>query len=162
MLRSLPIVRYLSADLDPRSPALMHFDITAIPLDDATFDVVVCNHVLEHIPDDRLAMRELRRILRPGGCMYSIHPVYTELPSTFEDASVTDPDARRRLFGQIDHVRKYGPDFVERLSNAGFEVRVERYGADAEGVRYYGLGGEEPIYVCRRPEVDTPRPRSPR
>jgi SAM-dependent methyltransferase len=154
-LRSLPKVRYLSADLDPRSPALMQFDITAIPFDDASFDVVVCNHVLEHVQNDRLAMRELYRVLRPAGCMYSIHPVHGKLAATLEDPSVTDPNARRRLFGQFDHVRIYGRDFAERLADAGFEVTVKNYGADLEpeGLAYYGLREEEPIFICRRRKV---------
>jgi SAM-dependent methyltransferase len=152
-LRSLPRVRYLSADLDPRSPALMHFDITAIPFDDASFDAVVCNHVLEHVENDRQAMRELCRVLKPGSYMYSIHPVHRRLAATVEDPSVTDPKERRRLFGQFDHVRRYGRDFADRLTDAGFEVNVENYGVGIEPERlaYFGLAEEEPIFVCRRP-----------
>jgi SAM-dependent methyltransferase len=117
-LRALDI-DYLSVDLD--SPhAMKRCDITAIPEPDGAFDVVICNHVLEHIPDDRQAMRELRRVLRPGGLAVLQHPVY-DRPDTYEDFSVVDPAERLRVFGQEDHVRIYGWDMLDRLRAAGFE-----------------------------------------
>ncbi len=116
-LQQLPI-DYLSVDLD--SPyAMRHCDITAIPEPDASFDVVICNHVLEHIPDDRKAMRELRRVLKPGGLAVLQHPIH-DRPDTFEDQSIVSPDERLRVFGQEDHVRIYGWDFVDRLRDVGF------------------------------------------
>ncbi len=109
---------YLSVDLD--SPhAMKRCDITAIPEPDASFDVVICNHVLEHIPDDRKAMRELRRVLTPGGLAVLQHPVH-DRPDTYEDAGVVDPASRLRVFGQEDHVRIYGWDMLDRLREAGF------------------------------------------
>jgi len=119
-LRALPGVDYLSGDLERR--AMRRLDVTNLPFDDATFDVVLCNHVLEHVPEDRRAMRELRRVLRPSGWASLLVPI-TAGP-TFEDPSVTSEAERHRLFGQYDHVRRYGPDYVDRLAEAGFAVET--------------------------------------
>jgi SAM-dependent methyltransferase len=110
---------YLTADLSDRR-AMVPMDITAIQFPDDTFDVIYCSHVLEHVPDDRQAMREFRRVLKPDGWAILLVPVTTE--RTFEDPSVTNPADRWRLFGQEDHVRRYGPDYVDRLEEAGFDV----------------------------------------
>ena len=116
-LQELPI-DYVSTDLE--SPlAIRHDDLTALPDPDDSFDVVICNHVLEHIPDDRAAMREISRVLRPGGFAVLQHPIAPQ-PHTFEDLTVTDPEQRLALFGQEDHVRLYGRDFVDRLIESGF------------------------------------------
>jgi SAM-dependent methyltransferase len=96
-------------------------DITAIPFPEATFDAIYCSHVLEHVPDDRRAMREFYRVLKPGGWAILLVPI-TVAGATFEDPTVVDPVERLRLFGQEDHVRRYGPDYVERLREAGFTV----------------------------------------
>src|SRR5262249_12426105 len=77
-------------------------------------------HVLEHVPDDRRAMREFYRVLKPGGWAILLVPITVE--RTFEDPAVVDPAERLRLFGQEDHVRRYGPDYGDRLSEAGFAV----------------------------------------
>jgi len=114
---------YLSIDLDG-SQAMMAMDITALEFSDASFDVVVCNHVLEHIPDDRKAMMELFRVLKPGGWGSIQAPMMGE--NTQEDPTITDPAERTRLYGQADHVRQYGRDFLQRLGAAGFEVTEYR------------------------------------
>lgn len=88
------------------------------------FDVVFCSHVLEHVPDDRKAMREPARVLKPGGWAVIMVPCYLEGGPTFEDFTVTAPAERLKLFGQEDHVRLYGNDFVDRLRESRFEVRV--------------------------------------
>ena len=112
---------YVTADLnDPK--AMLKMDITDIQLPDESFDVIYCSHVLEHVPDDRRAMRELRRILKRDG--WAVFQVPVEREATFEDPSVTDPKERARLFGQEDHVRLYGPDCADRLGEAGFRVTV--------------------------------------
>jgi SAM-dependent methyltransferase len=127
-------------------------DITDIPLDDGSFDMIVCSHVLEHVPDDRKAMRELFRVLRPGGWAVLQSPLDPARPHTYEDWSITAPQERQRAFGQHDHVRIYGRDYGDRLEEAGF--RVERVNhlarlGPAAAVRY-GLPAQEDIYVCHK------------
>jgi ubiquinone/menaquinone biosynthesis C-methylase UbiE len=112
---------YLTADLH-KSGAMVRMDITDIEYADDTFDVIYCSHVLEHIPDDRQAIRELLRVLKSDGWAVLLVPITAD--KTFEDPSVTEPTDRLRLFGNKDHVRKYGPDFVERLKEGGFRVKV--------------------------------------
>ena len=127
-LRALPGTDYTSVDLhDPR--ATVQADLTDLPFADAAFDLVLCSHVLEHVPDDRRAMRELERVLRPGGLAVVQSPVNYEMAATHEDPTLTDEDERLRRFSQRDHVRVYGPDLLDRLIAAGFEVALHD-GAD--------------------------------
>ena len=121
--RRIPGLEYLSADLYSKQ-AMRKIDITHIPLPDDSFDFVYCSHVLEHVQDDRQALAELQRVLRPGGQALILVPVKGE--STIEDATLTDPLEREQRFGQFDHLRIYGMDFVERMEAAGFSVRVWR------------------------------------
>ena len=112
---------YVTADLF--NPTADHqWDVTAVPQPDESFDVIYCSHVLEHVPEDRKAMAEFHRLLKPGGWAVINVPVTEE--STFEDPSVTDPEERLRLFGQKDHVRRYGRDYLDRLRAAGFQVEI--------------------------------------
>jgi SAM-dependent methyltransferase len=150
-LRALPGLRYLSADLAP-SRAMLRADVQRLPLADGSFDAILCHHVLEHVADDRAAMGELRRVLRPGGWALLQSPISKQLSATREDASVTDPRERERLFGQSDHLRQYGPDYAGRLREAGFEVRAQRYFKELPPERRarYGLKGET-IWLCSRP-----------
>ncbi|MDE7344228.1 MAG: methyltransferase domain-containing protein [Alistipes sp.] len=142
--------RYLTADLE--SPlADLHFDVQQIPLADASVGAVICNHLLEHVADDRRALRELHRILRPGGWGILLSPVDLGRESTYEDDTVTDPAERTRIFGQYDHRRIYGRDYAERLREAGFDVDDIDYAAaltDAERRRY--ALPEDHIYVVRK------------
>jgi SAM-dependent methyltransferase len=147
---SLDAIQYTSLDLE--SPlAEVHADITALPLREETFDLVLCSHVLEHVPDDRAAMRELRRVVRPGGRVIIQVPP-TALAETFEDASVTSPAERERVFGQYDHVRLCGADYGQRLEETGFAVESIDYVAqlDPATQQRHGLWTGEPFYVCMR------------
>lgn len=141
---------YLSADLrDDR--AMVRMDITDIAYPDASFDVVYCSHVLEHVTDDRRAMRELHRVLRPGGWAILLVPVIGD--RTFEDPRITDPQDRLAAYGQEDHVRRYGPDVVDRFRAAGFTVQVTRVADLVEADAAVTLGltpatGE--IFCCTR------------
>ena len=111
---------YLSIGLDGKK-AMMAMDLTAMTFDDNSFNAIVCNHVLEHIPDDKKAMKELYRVLKPGGWASLQVPIKGDI--TQEDLSITDPKERLRLYGQADHVRYYGRgNFVGRLKDAGFDV----------------------------------------
>lgn len=112
---------YLSGDLFDEG-AMEKMDITDIQHPDDSFDVIYCSHVLEHVPDDRRAMREFHRVLKPNG--WAVLNVPVEAEETIEDPSIEDPRERERLFGQSDHVRCYGPDYADRLREAGFGVEV--------------------------------------
>jgi SAM-dependent methyltransferase len=162
-LAALPDLEYVSADVRPGA-AMEVLDITAIARPDASFDAVICSHVLEHVPDDRAAMREMLRVLVPGGRAYLQQPVEPGWDGTYEDPSIVDPGARAVAYGQDDHVRVYGADIVDRLREAGFDVDVRRYDeevSDAER-RRFGLVQDErtlragDIYVCTRPPGSPP------
>jgi SAM-dependent methyltransferase len=149
-LATTPGLDYVSADLD--SPlAEEQLDIQDIPYPDASFDAILCCHVLEHVPDDRRAMRELHRILAPGGWAVLQTPVRSKLTRTDEDPSVTDPAERIRRFGQADHVRVYGADFEDRLRDAGFAVRRDPWARDLEPevAERFGLRREDVIVGTR-------------
>ena len=148
-LASQPNLRYVSADLDAPD-AMEHFDITDIPHPDGAFDVILCIHVLEHVKDDRRAMRELRRVLAPDGWAIVLVPLDLERAETYEDPSITTPEERRRAYWQHDHLRLYGRDFSERLKQAGFRVTVDRWvrSLDPATVERYGLFPLEDMYVC--------------
>lgn len=150
-LRRVPDINYVSADLF--SPiASVTLDITQIDADDDSFDVVLCIHVLEHVMDDLKAMRELHRILRPGGWAIIQSPVETERAKTFEDPAIINPVARESAFGQRDHVRIYGRDYKDRLEQAGFRVSIDPYVKSLEEalVTEYGLTADEDIYYCTK------------
>ena len=146
--------RYQTADLE--SPlADLHFDIQQIPLADESFDVVICNHLFEHVADDRRAMGELYRTMRRGGWGIMIVPEDRGRSTTFEDDSITDTEERTRLFGQYDHRRVYGRDYDDRLREAGFEV--ERITCDellsADEQRLYATGGDD-LVVVHKPKTN--------
>jgi SAM-dependent methyltransferase len=115
----LPRVERVTADL--HAPADLRLDITKMDLPDDSFDLILCSHVLEHVPDDRAAMRELRRVLVDGGLVLVLVP-YRPGATTYEDPSITSPLDRMVAFGQQDHVRIYGNDLPDRLRETGFEV----------------------------------------
>lgn len=145
--QSIPGVHYISADL--KSPrAMVRTDLTRIAFPSNTFSVIYCSHVLEHIPDDRAALAELFRVLRPGGWALLQVPVIAD--RTFEDPAVTDPVERKKVFGQHDHVRKCGPDYIERIREAGFEARsypASEVVTEEEGQRM-GIRRTRPIFYC--------------
>ena len=150
-LRALPQIDYVSIDLEP-GEAQLTMDVTALSFPDEHFDAIICSHVLEHVPDDRAAMRELRRVLRPGGWAVMQTPVDERRSQTYEDPSVQTPAARAAAFNQPDHVRVYGHDYAGRLREAGFTVERIAYvdELEAEQVRRHGLDPVEPIWLCRR------------
>lgn len=148
-LRALPDLRYVTADLDPTGVDL-RLDVTALHLPDGAFDAVLCSHVLEHVPDDAQAMRELRRITAPGGFCLVMVPLDLGRATTYEDATITDPDDRRRAFLQHDHVRLYAPDIAGRLTKAGFDVEVVDMHAElGEQAARYRLLASDLVFVCR-------------
>lgn len=144
-------LRYITADIDPGRGDLP-IDLTDIKLPDEAFGSVLCSHVLEHVPDDMLAMRELHRILKPGGWTIVMVPLDTHRVATYEDPSVTDAEGRLREFRQADHVRLYAPDIAGRLREAGFRVEevsmAERVGP--ERARRHGLLPSDHVFLCHR------------
>src|SRR5690606_18794761 len=119
-------LQYVSADLF--SPIVdVKADILDLPFEDESFEVIFCNHVLEHIEDDQKAMGELFRVMKKGGWGIFQVPMKTGLEETYEDFSIKDPKERQKHFGQYDHVRWYGMDYFQRLKDAGFEVDINFY-----------------------------------
>lgn len=127
-------------------------DICDLPFEDNAFDVILCNHVLEHIPDDTKAMQELYRVLKPGGMGIFQIPQDLTRATTFEDASITDKKERAKIFGQYDHVRVYGRDYFDKLRAVGFKVTQEDYThkISADIVEKYRLAKGEIIPVCTK------------
>ena len=121
LFRKQQNLEYITSDLE--SPiADVKADICDLPFEDNSFDVVFCNHVLEHIPDDTKAMQELYRVMKVGGFGIFQIPQDLSRETTFEDDSITDPKERAKIFGQYDHVRVYGRDYFNKLRSIGFTV----------------------------------------
>ncbi|MCL1987605.1 MAG: class I SAM-dependent methyltransferase [Firmicutes bacterium] len=127
-------------------------DIQAIQYEDNMFDVIIVNHVLEHIPNDLLAMQELLRVLKVGGFAYRTVPMFENLPKTLENPSYNTPELRQKYYGQHDHIRKYGIDFPQRLENSGFNVEIvliEEYLTKYES-QLYGVSNRVKLFKCSK------------
>lgn len=142
-------LEYISIDLSDLS-AMSKMDITTLEFLENTFDIIYCSHVLEHVPDDHRAIEEIWRILKENGFAVIMVPITAD--HTYEDLSVTDPLERERLFGQHDHLRRYGPDFIQRLENAGFKSTMyeAKNIVNADEIAQQGLPEFEPIYLCKK------------
>ncbi len=144
--------KYVTADLE--SPlAKVKMDIHHMPFSENTFDSVLCNHVLEHVTDDIAAMKEIARVLKPGGYAILQVPFFAPVPdTTFSDPSITDRRKREELFGQDDHVRRYGKDYRVRIELAGLEAIEDRFveTLDADQRTRYGLVRGEIIFVGKK------------
>lgn len=151
MLRNSGFFDYCTADLS-MAGVDHHVDLMALPFADETFDFFICSHVLEHVLDDGLAIRELHRILRPGGYGILMAPVVVGLERTLEDPSVTDDAERWRLFGQNDHLRLYAhDDYVRKIQDNGFLVEqlgIEHFGGGA--FKSLGMKKTSILYIARR------------
>ena len=143
-----PLARsYVTADVEAGRADLV-LDIERIDLAPSSFDVVICSHVLEHV-DDRKALPELFRILRPGGVCILLVPLIEGWDATFEDPSITDPRERADYFGQFDHVRYYGANFRDRVRDAGFGLT--EFTAVEPFVTRHGLQRGEKVFIAQRP-----------
>jgi SAM-dependent methyltransferase len=141
---------YLTADLF-NARAMVKMDITNIEYPDQSFDVIYCSHVLEHVQDDRKAMREFYRVLKSKG--WAILPVPVNDDETFEDPSIIAPLDRLKAFGQEDHVRRYGLDYVDRLREAGFKVEITEVNDVVQNEEAIHMGltpASGKIYYCTK------------
>lgn len=142
---------YATTDLN--SPiADVKADICDLPFKDNSFDFIICNHVLEHIPDDTKAMQELYRVLAPSGTAIVQVPYDAKREITFEDNTITDQSERTRIFGQYDHLRVYGMDYFKKLSSIGFNVNALDYtsGISSDDIERYRLCKGELLPVCKK------------
>lgn len=150
-IRLLPEVdEYFPVDFNPSCSDINFADITNIPFADNSINTIICNHVLEHIPDDRKAMGELYRVLANDGIVFITIPI-SDHETTFEDATVNTPELREKIYGQSDHVRIYGQDFILRLKSSGFHIEEFTAGNNfsAEEIEKYGLANDI-LYICRK------------
>ena len=142
---------YTTTDLN--SPiADVKADICDLPFKDNSFDFIICNHVLEHIPDDTKAMQELYRVLAPSGTAIVQVPYDAKREITFEDNTITDQSERTRIFGQYDHIRVYGMDYFKKLSSIGFDVNALDYTSSisSDDIERYRLCKGELLPVCKK------------
>lgn len=126
---------------------VQNMNVLDLPFDQGTYDLLICNHVLEHIPNDVDAMNEIRRVLKTGGKAILQVPLSHNTKETFEDLSITSPEDRERVFGQFDHLRIYGQDYSEKLENLGF--KVDRINITSDFPQY-GLDEREDVFVCTK------------
>ena len=142
---------YTTTDLN--SPiADVKADICDLPFKDNSFDFIICNHVLEHIPDDTKAMQELYRVLAPSGTAVVQVPYDAKREITYEDNTITDQSERTRIFGQYDHLRVYGMDYFKKLSSIGFDVNALDYTSriSSDDIERYRLCKGELLPVCKK------------
>lgn len=148
LLSQIGFEKYVCGDLFTEGYNYPHYvqnmNVLDIPFEDNSFDFVICNHLLEHVPNDGDAMKELFRVLKPNGRAILQVPISSNSESTFEDFSVTDPKERELVFGQFDHVRIYGQDYADKLRAVGF--KVERVNISKKYEKY-GLCMDEDIFL---------------
>ena len=152
LFKKMKHLDYTTADL--YSPIVdVKADILDLPFNDNEFDIVFCNHVLEHIEDDSKAMKELFRVMKPGGMGIFQVPQELAREKTYEDSNIKTPEDRAKHFGQYDHVRIYGKDYFNRLRKAGFKVDEVDYSKtlSPELVEKYCLAKGEILPVCFKP-----------
>ena len=147
-------LKYATSWYEPDRPADYHLDLTALALPDNSWDVMLVYHIFEHITEDRKAMREMFRALKPGGYAVVQSPT-TDNAETLEDPNIKTPEEKLARYGDADHVRYYGwKDFADRLTEAGFQVTIERFARDLsdQQVREFALDRNERIYLVRKPK----------
>ncbi|KRO87771.1 MAG: SAM-dependent methyltransferase, partial [Cryomorphaceae bacterium BACL29 MAG-121220-bin8] len=151
LFKNLKNINYTTFDLN--SPlADIKGDICKMPFEKNSFDYILCNHVLEHINDDKKAMMEIFRVLNVNGTAILQVPVNLNNKTTLEDNSITNKQERIEKFGQYDHVRLYGLDYFKRLQNIGFEVDQIKYASkfNDNEVLKYSINRNEVIPVCKK------------
>ncbi|MDY0003317.1 MAG: class I SAM-dependent methyltransferase [Polyangia bacterium] len=146
-------IDYYPVDINPNVKGIRDVvDITKIPYGDGYFSMIICNHVLEHIPDEKKALAELSRVLHPDGVAYLNVPIFKSLEVTLEDPRYNTPELRSKFYGQKDHVRKYGKDFASRLGASGFTVSKLSVNKDFDDneLADYALYRDETVFLCKK------------
>jgi len=147
---TLPIIDYVGVDHNNHRNIFVKMVLPATPFLSETFDAIICIHVLEHIQEDRKAIHELYRVLKPGGWAGISVPIRLD-QKTYEDPTITSPEERERNFGETMHVRYYGYDLVDRLEEAGFLVKMyPGKEVDQQSRQKYGLRDDENIFYCTK------------
>lgn len=148
--RKMNNLDYIGADIDEYPNISIRMDLASTPIRSEILDAIVCIHVLEHIDDDRIAMKELFRVLKPGGWLVVSVPIKWD-QKTYENPNIISSEERKLAFGETTHVRLYGYDFIDRLEECGFEVQTD-LGKDVDGQtrERYGLLGDENIFYCKK------------
>ncbi len=146
-------INYITTDLQ-EADVNLNSDIQYLPFKDNIFDIIICSHVLEHIPDDKKGMREIFRVLEKKGWAILQVPVNEDLNTTYEDPSIKTPLERLKHFGQEDHVRIYGMDYYDRLTAIGFNVKQVKFAKTLpqEMIKRYGLMENEILCVVTKKE----------
>ncbi|MDI3526781.1 MAG: hypothetical protein PWR03_964 [Tenuifilum sp.] len=149
--RRLRNIEYVTADLI--SPwADVKLDVQSMPFAENSFDLVLCNHVLEHVDDDKKAMAEILRVLRPGGFAILQVPMDLSMEQTLENPEYNTPELREKYYQQRDHLRLYGRDYAQRLASVGFDVLEDDFVLQlpSHEVEYYALPKDEILYIARK------------
>ena len=149
-LTKMPSIDFVGVDLEGRPHAPYKVDISEIPFAAEFFDAIICIHVLEHVENDRQAIGELYRVLKPGGWAMISVPIDFD-NATYEDPSIVSPEERKKHFGEEQHYRLYGNDFVDRLQACGFEVQLDRGAELSQDLKQkYGLLDDENVFYCTK------------
>ena len=144
----MPNLDYLGVDQVDFPNVKIKMDLVSTPFRSEIFDAIICIHVLEHIEEDREALRELYRVLKPGGWAVVSVPIRLD-QKTYEDPMIVLPEERNRAFGETAHVRFYGYDLMDRLQECGFQVQLDRGDeVDLRTRMKYGLRDDESIFHC--------------
>ncbi len=152
-------IDYTPCDLNPETYEYFNIDrihkvdVLNIPFEDNSFDVVICNHVLEHVDDYIVAMKELFRVMRKGGWGVFQVPIDYSLKTSYEDETIIDPKEREKAYGQWDHLRMFGCDYKDKLASVGFNVTEDNYinSFSDDEIKRFGLLKTEFIYLCEKP-----------
>jgi SAM-dependent methyltransferase len=153
-LKNQTNIDYFPVDIYPHlyPKGTTYLDILDHEIPDNSFDVIICNHVFQYIEDDKKAIKNIYKLMKPGGWGIMQVPINTSRKTTYEDSSITDPLEREKAFGLKEHVRYYSYDYADKLRNAGFNVNVDDYSADFsnEEIHKYGFWKGDSIYYCTK------------